>query len=103
MDKARRTALLMAALGAFDAATLCWIVWSVLTPGDFFASDSPLMFVTLPAALITGAWLGTKAHTRARRIGLSAIGVLCAVFWIFAPRGWSVSPPPGSPPYSSTR
>lgn len=95
IDTVRRNALLMAAVGAFDAVTLCWIVWGLLTPGDFFAHGNPFVLVTLPAALIAGAWLGSKARTRARRISLSAVGILCAVFWLFAPNGWWASGPPG--------
>jgi hypothetical protein len=84
---------LLAAAGAFSAVTLCWIMWGLLTPGDFFANDNPLVFVSLPVALVVGAWLAHKARRRTRYV-VFALSLTCAAFWIFVPSGWWASAPP---------
>jgi hypothetical protein len=82
--------------GAFCAVTLSWIVWGVLTPGDYFANGSVILYPSLLLAAIAGAWLAHKSHTRIRIGALAAITALCVLFWVATPDGWWAKPLPGS-------
>jgi hypothetical protein len=82
--------------GAFCSGTLCWIVWGVLTPGDYFANGNAFVNPSLVLAAVAGAWFGFKARTQLRIGTLAILGVLCVVFWIATPTGWWAKPLPGS-------
>jgi len=88
--------VLFALLGAFVGGTSCWIVWGVLTPGDLFANGSPLLWVTLVAAVAVLGFAGLKARSKVGRGVLVVLALACGLFWIAARDGWWAKAPPGS-------
>ena len=86
--------MLMAAMGAFLGFTAAWFAWAIATPGDFFASGSPWLSLTLGAAAVSGGTVDWRVRSKAGVIGFIAITLCCAAFWIAAPDGWWASPPP---------
>ena len=87
--------VLFALLGAFVGGTVCWIAWGVLTPGDLFANGSPMLWVTLVAAVAVLGFAGLKARSKAGRIVLVVLTLACGLFWIAARDGWWAKAPPG--------
>jgi hypothetical protein len=98
LDSFQRWLPLMAAAsgGAFCAVTLCWIVWGVLTPGDYFANGNAFVNPSLALTAAAGAWFARKARTRLRISALVILALLCIAFWIATPNGWWAKPLPGS-------
>ena len=69
--------------------TLCWILWGLLTPGDFFANGSSYLMPSLCIAAIIGFVLGWKFEKGAQKaIVIGFVASLC--FWLFVPAGWWV-------------
>lgn len=91
----RVAALPFGVTSAFALATGCWAVWGWLTPGDFFANGSPLLFPSLLVAIGAGALLGCKLRRPWQRalLGVATAAAIC--FHVFVPGGWWVTPPPG--------
>jgi hypothetical protein len=83
--------LVAAASSAFTAATTCWVVWGITTPGDFFAHGSVLFRPTLAAAALLGAALGCRVRSRRVIVTLLVFAVLCGAFWVVADDGWWVT------------
>jgi uncharacterized membrane protein len=73
---------------------LNWILWGLLTPGDFFGNGSPLIYVTAVAAAVAGFIVGFRIKSKAGRKILIFLGIGCLIFWLFAPNGWWAVPPP---------
>jgi hypothetical protein len=89
--------LLFALMGAFAGATLGWVAWGILTPGDFFANGSPFVGVTVLALAGIGGYAVFARSSRGARITAATCTVACATFWLAAPDGWWANPPPPSP------
>lgn len=88
--------LLFSAVAAFSLSTVGYVVWGCLTPGDFFGNGSVLVLPTIAVSFVLGAFAGFRASARLRRV-LLVWAVLSVAFWVFAPDGWWVHPPPGTP------
>jgi hypothetical protein len=88
--------LLFSAVAAFSLSTIAYVVWGCLTPGDFFGNGSVLVLPTIAVSFIFGAFAGCRASVRLRRV-LLILAVLSVAFWVLAPDGWWVHPPPGTP------
>jgi hypothetical protein len=84
----------MTFMGAFVGLTSAWIAWALATPGDFFASGSSWLLITLVAAAIGGARVTSRIRSSVGVVGLAAITLCCVAFWIAAPDGWWASEPP---------
>jgi len=84
----------LAAVGAFDGFTLCWIAWGLASRGDYFAQGSPLVWATLAAAAGGGAWLGLRGRSMLPRVALALAALAFALFWLAVPDGWWAVPPP---------
>jgi uncharacterized ion transporter superfamily protein YfcC len=85
--------LLSSVLCAFLLYTIVWVVWGMLTPGDYFANGSVWAQVSLILAVVIGLIAGFRA-SRPWRIVLSAGTIASLCFWIFAPDGWWRHGPP---------
>jgi hypothetical protein len=81
-------------MGACTGATLGWIGWGVVTPGDFFANGNPFVDLTLLALGTLGGFAAFKRRSRRARIAVAGATLLCAVFWVTVPDGWWAHPPP---------
>jgi hypothetical protein len=81
-------------MGACTGATLGWIGWGVVTPGDIFANGSYFVDPTLLALGLLGGFAGFKARSRRARIAVSATSALSAAFWLAVPDLWWAHPPP---------
>jgi hypothetical protein len=79
--------LLFALMGAFTGATLGWIGWGTMTPGDAFANGSPFVDVTLWGLGILGGYGAFKGSSRSLRLATTAASLSCAVFWVAVPDG----------------
>jgi hypothetical protein len=90
---------LFGAMLAFALATGCWAFWGLITPGDFFANGSPLLYPSLLAALVIGAWAGFNTHNLWLRALIVAVLLAAVCFHVFAPLGWWVKSPPGGGPH----
>jgi hypothetical protein len=55
-----------AVLSAFCLATVCWIAWAWLTPGDYFANGNRLLLPSLISSGIIGFSVGWSAYGRGR-------------------------------------
>jgi hypothetical protein len=83
-----------ACLAGVVLVTAAWIVWGILTPGDFFANGSSMV---VPSAILAGAlglFWGWRTKTRAGRVVIIVAALLAVIFWIAAPEGWWVKAPP---------
>lgn len=80
--------VLYALMGAFTGMTACWIVWGLVTPGDFFANGNPLAWVTVLGVGAGGAYAAFMARSRSLRIALAVATMTCTVFWLAVPNGW---------------
>jgi hypothetical protein len=87
--------LLFSLLGGLAGFTLCWVIWGVLTPGDYGPSGATALglFTTLASAALAG-WVGFVARSRVLRSGLAVAALMSAVFWVAVPDGWWAKPPP---------
>jgi hypothetical protein len=85
---------LFAALGAFTAATVGWIGWGIITPGDTFANGNPWVDVTVLALGALGGYAAFKRGSRRVRIAAAVASTLSAIFWVAVPNGWWAHPPP---------
>jgi hypothetical protein len=83
-----------ALLGSFVAVTLAWISSAVLFGGDAFPPAGFGRLAIALAALIAGAYTGSRARSLGARVGLVIGGVVAAVFWLAVPNGWWALPPP---------
>jgi hypothetical protein len=87
--------------GGCVAATACWMVWGLATPGDYFASGSPWLWFSLLASGATGGYAAFKARSKRFRVALLLLGLACAIFWLAVRNGWWVkSPPSAGGPFS---
>ena len=86
--------MLFSALAALSLSTLAYVVWGLLTPGDYFGNGSVLVLPTI--AVLFGLVAGFHASSRLRRV-LLVTAVLSLCFWAFVPDGWWVHPPSGHP------
>jgi hypothetical protein len=84
----------LALTGGFTGATLGWIVWGIMTPGDAFANGSSFVEATVLALGALGGYAAFKARSRWARISTALVSVLCAAFWVAVPDGWWAKPPP---------
>lgn len=89
--------LALAAAGAFTAATLTWILWGVITPGDFFAGGSGAVWLSLAIAAVAGGYAAFRWQPRRARIALWTAAVVCLLFWVAVPDGWWAKAPPPMP------
>jgi hypothetical protein len=86
--------LLFALMGAFSGATLGWVAWGILTPGDSFANSHPFVEVSVLALAVVGGYAAFKRSSRRVRIAAAMSTAACAAFWLAAPDGWWAKPPP---------
>ena len=86
--------LLLLRTGAVTGATLGWVAWGVMTPGDAFGAGGLLVGGTVLALGLLGGYVAFKGRSRGVRIGTIATSGLCAMFWLAAPEGWWAKPPP---------
>ena len=86
--------LLLALTGAFVGVTSAWILWGLLSPGDFFASGTPWLVVTLGVAAISVGTMAVRVRSKFGLRALVAITICCAAFWGLARNGWWASSPP---------
>jgi hypothetical protein len=86
--------LLMTVMGAFVGLSSTWIACGVATPGDFFASGSSWLIITLGVAAIGIARVASRIRSTVGVMGLTTITLCCAIFWMAAPDGWWASEPP---------
>jgi hypothetical protein len=78
-----------AALGALSGVTFTWVVWGILTPGDYFGNGSlAFILATLGAGGVLGGWTAYRTRSRRLRIAVLASAILCTVFWLGVPSGW---------------
>jgi hypothetical protein len=84
-------------VGALGGGTLSWIVWGVLTPGDYMGQGSFLLPVTVVVVGAAAGWASRRARSRGRGIGWLVWAAICVVFWTCVPDGWWVKPPPRIP------
>jgi hypothetical protein len=92
------TIILLAFMGAFSGMTICWIIWGLVTIGDFFAGGSSLaLLFTVASATGTGGYIGFKAKSNISRIVLGTVTLFCILFWMVIPDGWWALPPPPKP------
>jgi hypothetical protein len=82
--------------GGCVAATACWMVWGLATPGDYFASGSPWLWFSLLASGATGGYAAFKARSKRFRVALLLLGLACAIFWLAVRNGWWVKSPPSA-------
>ena len=88
--------------GAFVGATICWIFWGLVTPGDYFANGSPLVWPTIAAAGIAGAYAATRLRSRAFQITLATAACASLLFWLAVPDAWWATSPPKRPQRSKS-
>jgi hypothetical protein len=81
-------------MGACTGATLGWIGWGVVTPGDIFANGNPFVDLTLLALGVLGGYAAFKGRSRGARIAVAGATLPCAAFWGAVPDGWWAHPPP---------
>jgi hypothetical protein len=79
--------LLGSLLGSFCLLTVTWIIWGILTPGDFFGNGSWFVEPTLGIAAIVGAIVGFRISGRPR-IVMFVTAALSVCFWLFIRDGW---------------
>jgi hypothetical protein len=85
--------LLGSVLCAFCLCTVGWIVWGILTPGDYFANGSVMVKPSLLLAGLIGLVVGFRASGRWRILTL-VVSIASLCFWIFVPEGWWAKAPP---------
>jgi hypothetical protein len=90
-----RSILIFSALaGAFVAGTICWIVFGVMTPGDFFANGFPYVKEVVGLAAVAGALVAIRLRSRAPIFLLGVMVIVCLLFWGRARDGWWAKRPP---------
>lgn len=92
-----RVRVLLIAAGALAAGSVTWILWGVLTPGDYFAGGSPAVWPTLAVAGLGGAVAAARVRSRWAAALLLLSAALLSAFWIVVPDGWWASSPPPMP------
>ena len=85
----------MSIVGAFALGTLCWVLWGLITPGDYFANGSPMFPFSFVISVMIGLTLGYSVRSRAFRYFFVGLAVLALAFWLFVPEGWWAKGPPG--------
>jgi hypothetical protein len=80
-------------LCAFCFFTITWIVWGLLTPGDYFANGNSFAFPSLGVAALVGLIFGFRATVRLRLL-IFAASIAGLGFWILVPEGWWAKAPP---------
>jgi len=84
-----------AALGAFSAFTLCWVVIGLVGGGDFFAQGrAAIALLLLGLSIVGGVVLGARAIKRGARVAIIVLACGCLAFWFLVPDGWWALPPP---------
>jgi NAD/NADP transhydrogenase beta subunit len=85
-------------MGAFIGVTGTWVLWALATPGDFLASGSPLLMVSLVVAALIGARIAYRVRSTRGLVAVLALTIGCAVFWVIGDSGWWAAgpPPPGA-------
>ncbi|HEV3191562.1 MAG TPA: hypothetical protein VGY54_13730 [Polyangiaceae bacterium] len=84
-------------MGAFASATIGWIAWGIMTPGDNFAKGSSWVEVTLLVMAFLGGYAAFKNGSRPVRIVTSLATGGSGLFWLGAPDAWWAKPPPRRP------
>ena len=92
-----RLRVLLIAGGAMTAGSVTWILWGLLTPGDYFGGGSPAVWATLAVAGLGGALAGARIRSRWAAGILMLAAALLSAFWILVPDGWWASSPPSMP------
>jgi hypothetical protein len=76
-------------------ATLAWIVWGVLTPGDYFGHGSVLaVYFSALFSGVIGLILGWRAKGHIALTTILVCAILSTAFWCLARDGWWAKPPP---------
>jgi hypothetical protein len=91
---------LFSLMGAFAGATLCWIGWGIMTPGDCLgcgAMGGSLVNVTMLTFAVFGGFSAFKGRSGPARIAVTATTAICCVFWLAAPDGWWAKAPRQAP------
>jgi hypothetical protein len=87
--------ILFSLASSFVLATIIWILWGLITPGDYFGNGSVLIIVSLILSLIFGFVLGYSLYSnKILFIFVILFAIACIIFWIFVPSGWWASGPP---------
>lgn len=81
-------------LGAYCLCTACWIIWGILTPGDYFANGSLLFMPSLVVAGAAGFTCGFRIRRRTARLVVVPLVLASTLFWTCVPEGWWAKPPP---------
>jgi len=90
-----------AGAGAFALVTAGWALWGYLTPGDYFANGSTLLWPSLVVALVIGSALGWSFSPMRVARTMLVIGVVASLaFWSFVPNAWWAHWPSLNAPHS---
>lgn len=90
--------LLVVGVGALTAASVTWMLWGLVTPGDYFAGGNPLVWGTLVIGALAGGYAASRLRSRRAVRLLVFAAALCTAFWLVVPDGWWAAAPP--PPQS---
>jgi hypothetical protein len=85
--------LLLTVSGCLAAASLAWMMWGLLSPGDYFAGGNPTVWGTLLIAGMGGGYMGSRLEARGPAMLLLVIAAFCVGFWLIVPDGWWAAAP----------